>query len=273
MLHWLRRITTVGSREQLAESESQTPSTDEKVERLVGRFGPSRSTPDDAVVAFPAGSSPTFVIAVAAQKGGAGKTTITAHLAVQASAVGQGPVVLADTDPQGSLSQWWGARNDEGLPLAAVSLEELAAEELAASSTALRGRGAALAIIDTPPALTTSIEQIIRIADLVLIPTRPSPHDLRAVGATVDLTRRAGKRFLFVVNGAAPRANITAEAVAALSEHGQVAPIILYQRTDYAASMIDGRTVMETAPAGRSAQEIAELWSYVYAQISIREAA
>ena len=268
MLHWLRRITTVGPREQLAESENQPPSTDEKVERLVGRFAPSRSTPDDAVVASRAGSSPTFVIAVAARKGGAGKTTIAAHLAVQAGAVGQGPVVLADTDPQGSLSQWWRARNDESLPLAAVSLEELAA-----NSTALRGRGAALAIIDTPPALTTSIEQIIRIADLVLIPARPSPHDLRAVGATVELTRRAGKRFLFVVNGAAPRANITAEAVAALSEHGQVAPIILYQRTDYAASMIDGRTVMETAPAGRSAQEIAELWSYVYAQISIREAA
>jgi chromosome partitioning protein len=87
------------------------------------------------------------------------------------------------------------------------------------------------------------------------------------------MTRRAGKPFLFVVNGAAPRANITAEAVAALSEHGRVAPVILYQRTDYAASMIDGRTVMETATGGRSAQEIAELWNYVFAQISVRQAA
>lgn len=268
MLHWLRRIGTAAPREQPSETENHVPSTEEKVERLVGRFGPSRASDGNTGMSTSALPSSTFVIAVAAQKGGAGKTTITAHLAVQAGAVDQGPVVLADTDPQGSLSQWWRARNDESLPLARVSLEELAA-----NSAALRSRGAAVAIIDTPPALTTSIEQIIGIADLVLIPARPSPHDLRAVGATVELTRKAGKRFLFVVNGAAPRANITAEAVAALSEHGQVAPVILYQRTDYAASMIDGRTVTETAPTGRSAQEIAELWSYVHAQISVREAA
>jgi chromosome partitioning protein len=213
-------------------------------------------------------SSPTRVIAIAAQKGGAGKTTIAAHLAVQANALGQGPVVLADTDPQGSLGQWWRARNDESLGLATLKLEDVAA-----NPAALRNRGAALAIIDTPPALTGSIEQVIALADLIIIPARPSPHDLRAVGATVEMTRRAGKPFLFVVNGAAPRANITAEAVAALSEHGRVAPVILYQRTDYAASMIDGRTVMETATGGRSAQEIAELWNYVYAQISVRQAA
>jgi chromosome partitioning protein len=213
-------------------------------------------------------SSPTRVIAVAAQKGGSGKTTITAHLAVQANALGQGPVVLADTDPQGSLAQWWRARNDDTLALATLKLEEIAA-----NPATLRNRGAPLAIIDTPPALTASIEQVIAIADLIIIPARPSPHDLRAVGATVEMARRAGKQFLFVVNGAAPRANITAEAVAALSEHGRVAPVILYQRTDYAASMIDGRTVMETAASGRSAQEIADLWSYVYAQISVRQAA
>jgi chromosome partitioning protein len=146
-------------------------------------------------------------------------------------------------------------------------------DDLAADLAEVRGRGAAVAIIDTPPALTASIEQVIAIADLVLIPARPSPHDLRAIGATIDMTRRAGKPFLFVVNGAAPRANITAECVAALSEHGQVAPIILFQRTDYAASMIDGRTVMETAAPTRSAQEIAELWKYVYARVSIRAAA
>jgi len=130
-----------------------------------------------------------------------------------------------------------------------------------------------VAIVDTPPALTTSIERVVGLADLVLIPARPSPHDLRAIGATVELVRRAGKPFVFVVNGAAPRANITAEAVAALSEHGQVAPVILYQRSEFAASMIDGRTVIEVSPNGRSAREIADLWNYVYVGMSIRQAA
>jgi chromosome partitioning protein len=116
-------------------------------------------------------------------------------------------------------------------------------------------------------------KRVIEVADFVVIPARPSPHDLRAVAATVNLTRGAGKPFLFVVNGATPRANITVEAVAALSEHGQVAPVILYQRTDFAASMIDGRTVMEMTAAGRSAKEIAELWKFVAAQSSLRAAA
>jgi chromosome partitioning protein len=242
-----------GSSERLAaENENKTPPTPAGVEQLPIRLAPIST----AVNQLAERLAQTFVIAVACQKGGSGKTTIAAHLAVQAGRAGQGPAALIDTHPQGSLS------------LATAKLDDLVA-----NPAALRSGGAAIAIIDTPPALTASIEQVIAIADLVVIPARPSPHDLRAIGATVKMARRAGKPFLFVVNGAAPRANITAEAVAALSEHGRVAPVILYQRTDYAASMIDGRTVMDTVPGSRSAQEIAELWKYVYSQISLRAAA
>lgn len=208
------------------------------------------------------------IIALASQKGGSGKTTIAAHLAVQAGRVGQGPAVLVDTDPQGSLGEWWRERKDDTPALATVKLAELDG-----NLAELRRYGTAVALIDTPPALTASIERVIAVADLVLIPARPSPHDLRAVAATVAIASGVGKPFLFIVNGAAPRANITAEAVAALSEHGQVAPVILYQRTDYAASMIDGRTAMEVAPAGRSAAEIADLWKCVHAHIRKRAAA
>jgi len=265
MLQWFKRNATPVPREQLVETENQALPSEEKLERLVGRLGANEHG---------ATSTQMRVIVVASQKGGVGKTTITAHLAVHAGMVGQGPAVLVDTDPQGSLSEWWDARKDEHerhedtLTLATARLDDLPAR-----LAELRRNGATVAIIDTPPALTASIEQVVEIADFVVIPARPSPHDLRAIAATVNLTRRARKPFLFVVNGAAPRANITAEAVAALSEHGRVAPVILYQRTDYAASMIDGRTVMETAPAGRSAQEIAELWKHVCAQMSIRAAA
>jgi chromosome partitioning protein len=208
------------------------------------------------------------IIAFASRKGGSGKTTIAAHLAVQAGRVGEGPAVLVDTDLQGSLDEWWRARKDETPALATVKLDELKSH-----LAELRKHGTALAVIDTPPTLAADIERVISVADLVLIPARPSPHDLRAVAATVDMVRRAGKPFLFVINGAAPRANITAEAVAALSQHGRVAPVILYQRTEYASSMIDGRTVMEMAPSGRSAHEVAELWRYVSTQFRKRAAA
>ena len=49
----------------------------------------------------------------------------------------------------------------------------------------------------------------------------------------------------------------------ALSQHGTVAPVTLHHRTDFAASMIDGRTVMECDPNGRSANEVRLLWDYI----------
>ena len=120
----------------------------------------------------------------------------------------------------------------------------------------LRQQGFRLAVIDTPPAITMAIQSVIAVAELIVIPTRPSPHDLRAVGATVDLCDRAGKPLIFVVNAATPKAKITYEAAVALSQHGTVAPVTLHHRTDFAASMIDGRTVMEVDPNGRSAKEV-----------------
>jgi len=86
---------------------------------------------------------------------------------------------------------------------------------------------------------------------------------IRAVGATIDLVERVGKPMIFVINGATPRARITSDAVIALSQHGTLAPSIIHHRTDFAASMIDGRTVMELPRKTRSAGEIERLWSYL----------
>jgi chromosome partitioning protein len=65
------------------------------------------------------------------------------------------------------------------------------------------------------------------------------------------------------VNAASSRAKITTQAVIALSQHGTLSPAIIHQRTDFASSMIDGRTVMETSRSSASATEIAELWKYI----------
>ncbi len=195
---------------------------------------------------------------MASQKGGSGKTTLSGHLAVQAQLAGAGPVVLIDIDPQGSLADWWNEREAD-LPAFAQTTVSRLASDLAI----LRQQGFKLAVIDTPPAITMAIQSVISVAELIVIPTRPSPHDLRAVGATVDLCERAGKPLLFVVNGATPKAKITSEAAVALSQHGTVAPVTIHHRTDFAGSMIDGRTVMEVDPKGRSAQEVIHLWDYI----------
>ena len=49
----------------------------------------------------------------------------------------------------------------------------------------------------------------------------------------------------------------------ALSQHGTVAPIIVHHRVDFAASMVDGRSVGEVVPKSQSAKEVRELWTYV----------
>jgi chromosome partitioning protein len=199
-----------------------------------------------------------LVIALASQKGGSGKTTLSGHLAVEAEKAGAGPVALIDTDPQGSLAAWWNVRMEKTPAFAKVGVFDLQS-----AMKQLEQSGIKLVIIDTPPAITDAISHVISLSDLILVPCRPSPHDLRSVGATADLADRHKKALIFIVNAATPRARITGEAAVALSQHGTVAPITIHHRVDFAASMVDGRTVGEVLPDSASAKEVNELWIYI----------
>jgi len=198
------------------------------------------------------------VIAFASRKGGVGKTTLVGHLAVEAERRGAGPVALIDTDPQGSLAAWWNQRAAQAPLFVGVDIRRLDQQ-----LDELRDHGVKLVMIDTPPTVD-HIEKVIMLADLVLVPVRPSPHDLRSIAATVDLIEAANKRMAFIVNGASVNSRISNEAVVALAEHGRVAPVKIHQRVNFAASMTDGRTVCEVEPDSRAAGEIGELWEYVH---------
>jgi chromosome partitioning protein len=198
------------------------------------------------------------IVAICSQKGGSGKTTLSGHLAVQAHIAGDGPVAVVDCDPQGSLAAWWNARQIPGPDFARTTLGSLE-DDLGR----LRARGFRYLFVDTPPAASAAIARVMHFADLILVPTRPSPHDLRAVRATLDLAERAGRPLVFVVNGANARSRLTTDAAVALSQYGTVAPVLVTHKIVMASSMIDGRTVMETHPDSPSAQEIVTLWSYV----------
>ena len=206
------------------------------------------------------------VMTFASQKGGSGKTTLSGHVAVEAERRGAGPVAIIDADPQGSLAEWWNARSSDTPIFAQAEIANLDAD-----LAMLRARGVKLVIFDTPPAITATIQNVVRVSDLVVVPTRPSPHDLRAAGATVDLVEGLGKPLVFILNGAALRTRILAEAAVALSQHGTVAPVTVHQRTDFAASMIDGRTVMELDEASRSTKEITQLWTYLDQRLARQE--
>lgn len=201
------------------------------------------------------------VIVLASRKGGAGKTTLSSHLAVEAERAGAGTIALADTDPQGGLAAWFNARRAETPVFVDVGAG------LPAAIKACRAGGIDVLFVDTPPSVTETISAVIGYADLVVVPVRPSPNDLRAVGGTVELVSRAKKRLVFVVNQVTPRARITAEAAIALSQHGTVAPSMLASRVDFATSMTDGRTAGELDPHSRSAAEVAALWTYLATRV------
>ena len=204
------------------------------------------------------------VLIVASQKGGAGKTTLAAHLAVAAESLLPKKVVILDGDPQGSLSAWWNSREQEYPALASSTLDELP-EKI----EQLREAGFELVIIDTPPAITNAITKMVKLADLVLIPTRPSPHDLRAVGSTVSIALDENKPFIFVVTQAKSNAKLTTQAMAALSEHGMVSSTIIHDRVEYASSMINGETVVEINKKGRSTEEITQLLNLVLERMNV----
>ena len=198
-----------------------------------------------------------ITICFCSTKGGGGKSSLTAHLSVEAERQGFGPVAIIDADPQASLARWWNLRKAETPAFIQTKLKQLP-ERLAE----LKALGFRVVMVDTPGADVPYTRSILKYADLAVVPSRPSPLDLGTLGATVDMVEAEKVPILFVLNAVTPRTRISAEAMTALSQHGPVAAII-HQRTDYAASMTDGRVAGELDPSSRSAGEIAGLWKEV----------
>ena len=196
-------------------------------------------------------------LALASLKGGTGKSTLAAHLAVQAAATGETVVVL-DLDAQASLAEWFNVREAETPAYARATLTGIAqtAATLAASGQFT------LAIIDTPATDKRALRAALSVSDAVLMPVRPSPNDLRAAPDTVDEIEASGKPFAFVLSQRVARTKISEQAVIALANLQKVCPAVIGSRTAYASAMIDGRTAQEIEPTGHAAAEIAALWKF-----------
>jgi chromosome partitioning protein len=198
------------------------------------------------------------IIVVTSQKGGAGKTTLVRSLAVAAQQA-YGPTAMLDTDPQGSLTSWWNRRTQETPLLVKTGPSGFAKLEAA---------GIQYLFVDTAPSVHPEVATLLEHATLAVVPVRPSPDDLDAVGGTLGLIEAAKVPFVFVLTQAKPRTRLQMQAVLALAKHGKLAPTIIHDRTDFPTAAITGRTVTELEQQGPSADEVRDVLQYVLTQAS-----
>lgn len=196
------------------------------------------------------------VWAVITQKGGSGKTTIALHLAIMAEAHGLSTAVI-DIDPQQSAVRWARIRDQES-PRVLPAL----ASEVNRTLTDLRRQQTDLAIIDTSPRANKECLEIARIADLIIVPVRPSILDLPAVQDTLQMLKAANRldRVAIVLNSVATSTNESRDANSVLKNMGHLVPVQLGERVDYRRALTGGKGVTEFAPGSRAAQEIEGLY-------------
>jgi chromosome partitioning protein len=199
---------------------------------------------------------PGTVITLAQQKGGSGKTTLAAHLAVALLRAGN-TVAMLDIDPQGSLGEWY-ERRERRLGDLAIDIGFRTASGWGARREARAlGRDYDIVIIDTPPKSDLDIRPAFEIADLVVVPIQPTPVDLWATDPTLAMIAKERNRSLMVINRANRRALITGEMVAAITGLGHaVAATQIGNRVAFAASMGNGATVIDIAPGSAAGGEI-----------------
>jgi chromosome partitioning protein len=197
------------------------------------------------------------VLVLASQKGGVGKTALSAHLAVAAEQAGFGPVALYDTDPQESLARWFHDRAAETPRLAQGGVADLPA-----TLDRLGRAGIRLMVVDTPPALTDAIRAVVAHADFVLVPTQDGKTDIAAIGSTVRLVRELDRPYAFALTFIKANTTQATQAAMLLSKHGPMAGSVAH-RMAFKTAWNDGRTALETEPRGKAAEEVRELWAYV----------
>jgi chromosome partitioning protein len=211
---------------------------------------------------------PGRVISITQQKGGTGKTTIAAHLAVTLAARGN-PIAVLDVDPQGSLGEWFEARERTlGEDNAGITFRTASGWGAKREAKSL-ARDHAMVIIDTPPKSDLEARHAIGAADLVAVPLQPSPIDLWATEATLEMVAKEGKRPLLILNRVPPNANLTSEMLRVIEGLGPAAAKTqLGNRVAFAECMGRGSTINETDPENKGAAEILALAKEIIRRLS-----
>lgn len=187
-------------------------------------------------------------------KGGSAKSTLAREIATMATRSGMS-AALADLDPQGTTTGWYQRRRS-----AEPALVGLGPPPFTTKMVGLAQAGLDLLVIDTPPARPPFLPALLTLADLVVVPVRPTPDDLLAA-APIARGLADHPCWVFVLSQVPPRTRMLASAVRQLAAIGRVAPTQITFRADYPAAAIDGTAAAELT--GKAADESAELFRYI----------
>jgi chromosome partitioning protein len=198
-------------------------------------------------------------IAVVAQKGGTGKTTLALSLAAEADAAGRACLVI-DLDPQASACRWGDRRSKESPAVIDAQPARLPrALEKAAEA------GVEFVVVDTPARIEQAAAEAAKVADLVVIPCRPGILDLETLRATAELLLGRSKYPPLVVLNAVPASGTRHEqAIQAIRSMGlAVCPVHIGHRVAFEYAVQAGLSVAEYEPGGKAAAEVRQLYASI----------
>jgi len=202
------------------------------------------------------------VFTVAQQKGGAGKTTLVAHLAIAWMQLGY-RVATVDIDPQASLTRWFEVREQATGGEPGFSHTQITGWRTQAEVERLT-RNHDVVVIDSPPHAQTEARIAVRAASLVIAPVQPSPMDVWAVQPTLDLARQEKRRLFLVLNRVPSRAKLADELIGKVRDlisppEVDLAAAQIGNRTAYAGTLLTGLSVTEAARRTQAAAEMQTL--------------
>jgi chromosome partitioning protein len=197
------------------------------------------------------------VISLVTQKGGSGKSTMCVSLAVAAQESGHAVCIL-EMDRQGTVSQWAQVRKNDEPQVAQIEARQL--DDVLAK---LKGAAVDFVFIDTPGIDSPGTHAAMKVADLCLIPCRPTPADLRGVKPTLGAIHRLEKDFAFVLSQTPPRSYRVRDTADGLMVLGMLAEVNIVMRNDHQDAIGSGQGVTELNPDGAAADEMRKLWAWV----------
>ena len=208
------------------------------------------------------------VLSLISQKGGVGRSSLSAHLAVAFEEIGLFTVVI-DLDNQGSAQRWSDSREAD-----APTVVSGVASRLQSMLETTRKAGVKLVIVDTPPYSSELSLSAASVADIVAVPLRAAIFDLRSIGDTAELLKLSGKMAQTVailnwVRHFGTRADEGERYAAALGM--DVAPARIFDRVAFADALVSGMGITEFEPNGKAAEEMRALRDYLMQRLGLKK--